>query len=153
MGSSQVGHSGHNGQSFHQTSWSFCYGSSGYGIHFGSGVALSWSILRVCFSYGKIEHWSRECPNTNWLFRQSQHTLPTSLEFLRYAMTVGRMILVVESVLNISWSASWGQLIFLTKLALQGFFMTVERLDTSLESVPSVGILVIHPVQISFIVL
>lgn len=46
--------------------------------------------------------------------------------------------------LEVCWSANWGQLIFIARLGLYGFATTIERLDTTPDSVPNVELLVIH---------
>lgn len=51
------------------------------------------------------------------------------------------MIILVEGVPSVSWLASWIQLVFLTKLGLQGFLIIVEILIIGLKSVPIMGLL------------
>lgn len=54
-----------------------------------------------------------------------------------YVMIVRRIVISVESPFHISWSASWGHLIFFPRLGLQGVAMTIERLVNGLENVPT----------------
>lgn len=56
-----------------------------------------------------------------------------------------------RSVPGIFWSTSWGQLMLLTRLGLQGFVMTSERLVIGLVKVLCIGLLVIQFIQISLV--
>lgn len=46
-------------------------------------------------------------------------------EFQGYILIVVGLIIAVGSALGLSWSFSWGQVIFLARLGFRGFFTTV----------------------------
>lgn len=59
-----------------------------------------------------------------------------SLECLRHVLVEEKKVISVGNILGVSWSASCGQPMFLTRLGIQIFSRTIERLVTGPESVP-----------------
>lgn len=49
-------------------------------------------------------------------------------EFYGYVMTMERLVIGLRSILGMSWSFNQGQNMFLTRLKLQWFVMTIRRL-------------------------
>lgn len=101
------------------------------------------SVPRVYRGCGKIIYWCRECHKYEFVVHTDLAYVPIHPRVPRYIIIIERMIILVGNVPSVSWSTSWGQLIFLAKLGLQGFSMTVEISITSIESVVDVGSLAI----------
>lgn len=76
---------------------------------------------------------------------------PCQIRDSNICLIIGRMIILVEGVPSVSWLASWIQLVFLTKLGLQGFLIIVEILIIGLKSVPIMGLLAFQLIQIILI--
>lgn len=85
------------------------------------------------------------------LFKQVQRMFLASLELLRYAINIGKMVDAVGSVPGIFQSTSWGQLMFLDRLGIQVFITTLKRMVIGLEITPSMRLLVIQLIQIVLI--
>lgn len=68
-------------------------------------------------------------------------------------MILDRLVILVVSALDNSWSTSWGQLVFIDSLELHEFATTVEKLVIGPDSVSNKGLLVILLIKISLVVL